>query len=248
MSNSKAHFFTFLLILGIIAPIFSQQMSSNEAHQEKLRAEVYFEQENHKKALTAYEGLYQSGYYSEKSLYRLAFLHEQEANWVQAVYFLKKIQIEYGGDELGFRLAYLEDKLASRLPVDRNGPSMIEANIYRNLPLLSGICLVLLILGACLLFWGRASWLQGFGLTGLSFALLMAGLIVFGQYGMPERAVLTQTTAFHAQAAYASAKLNLPLEPGQSVKIEERNDIWCKVSQGSFRAWVPYFSLRSLNK
>jgi hypothetical protein len=223
-------------------------MSSNEAHQEMLRAEVYFEQENHAKALKAYEALYEAAYYTEQSLYRLAYLYEQKNNWVQAIFFLKKLQLTYGGEEIPFRLAYLENKLASRLPVDRNGPSMIEVHIHRNLSVLFWVCLGLLVGGGCLLLWGKGTWLQGLGLAGMAFALLTAGLVVYGQYGMPERAVLTEKTAFHAQAAYASARLNLPLEPGQSVKIESRNDIWCKISQGSYRAWVPYFSLRSLAK
>lgn len=223
-------------------------MSLNEAHQEKLRAEVYFEQKNQLKALKAYEVLYEAGYYGEQSLYRLAYLYEQQENWVQAIFFLKKVQLAYGGAELPFRLAYLEEKLASRLPVDRNGPTVIEVSIYRNLPVIFGICLGLLLIGSLFLLFGKRFWFQGIGLASMAFALLTAGLLVYGQYGMPERAVLTQITSFHAEAAYASTRLNLPLEPGQSVKIEARNDIWCKISQGSYRAWVPYFSLRSLDK
>lgn len=248
MSNSKVHFFVFLLFWGMIPSVFPQNNPITHPHQEKLRAEVFFEQGNHEKALKAYEALYEAGHYSEQSLYRMAFLHEQKQNWTQAIFFLKKIQWRYGGEEIAFRLAYLQDKLEARFPINNHRPPLMETYLLRSLSWLFWLCLGLLLIGGILTLFGKKAWVHGIGLTGLSFALLIACLMVFGHFAMPDRAVITQETSFYKQAAYASQRLNVPLEPGQSVKIEDRNDIWCKISQGSYRAWVPAFSLRSFDK
>ncbi len=248
MSNSKSSFFLFLLFGGWLSLLFPQQISADAARKQELRAEVFFEKNMHEKAIEAYNSLFEAGYYSEQSLYRMAFLHEQKENWIEAIFFLKKIQIAYGGQELSFRLKYLADKLGARFPLDSAGPGLFEMNFYRNLLPLLGACLGLLAAGLLLVFFARRAWLGAVGLTGLAFSLLIAGGILAGHYGLPERAMLIQETPFHARAAYASTQLNVPLEPGQSVEVIARNDIWCKIRQGAYKAWVPYFSLRLLNE
>jgi len=94
-------FFSLLSTQAIASPQISRADSITK------RAEYLFRFEKYKEGISAYETLYQEGYFTEKSLYRLAFMHEQEGNFASSIYYLRKIQWEYGGPNIESKIAQL---------------------------------------------------------------------------------------------------------------------------------------------
>jgi len=247
MSNNQTYFFIFsvwMVFFFISSP--AQKLTKNESRQEKLRASVFFDQKNIDKAIASYEKLLKSGYFSEKSLYELASLYEAQENWLEAAYILKKIQYHYGSDEIAFRLAYLEEEINSNFLLSKQGLTELETVLFRKQKGLFFGAWGILVFGFFGILGSRRKTILSISIFSCSMAFLLSAYLAYQAYIQPTEAVLMEASSFYAQPSYAATRLNLPLEPGQSIQINSQQDIWFHISQGPYEGWVPFFVVKKL--
>lgn len=234
-------------ILMAFLPLFALAKGDEKARLDS--AEAAFSGGNYLKALDLYEKLLDEGYYSEVSLYRMAFLNEQLQNFPAAIYCLKRISQDFGGKHLSEKIVQLMQK---------NGSAS-----YLTDELWTGYYLL----------WHRYGWIVwlAFFLSGLALAALFVlymsrenpayktalffsgplfGIVAIGLllhlFFAPQRAVILNSTAFYSAPAYSSEYRQFGLSTGETVTISSRKDIWCEIRAGEKVFWVPEFVLREL--
>lgn len=237
-----------LLLLSVF-PLFSFAITPEE-RKEIEAIESLMNEEKYRDALVGYEDLFNKGVYTEKMLYRMAFIHEQAGEYPEAIFYLKKIRKEFGGEMLDQKVAELIKK--------NGGLSYLSADPWENY----------------FVYFNRYYWLiwSLFGLTMgfLVFHFIQKGskeftqwrktlarvslLIFFGtsallahhEFFSPKIAVITSPTAFYWEPGYgAKSKLNA-LAEGETVRVVETHDIWLKVKAGEKEFWVPQHVVKYL--
>lgn len=223
------------------------QVADNPASLEK--ANQLFESEKYSEALPLYEKIYQEGTYTERMLYRLSFMHENLKNYPEAIYYLKKIKMEYGGPAVENKVKQLlQANGATKFYSASGWDSYIQffsqyAIIIWSLTLVAAAFLLyhFITLKAGLPTWRRTA----FAIVLLPF-LAGATLLVLRGFFLPDRAVLVEPTAFYAFPSYAASHDGTSLPIGETVNITGESDIWYEVQAGDETYWVPQWSVRRL--
>ncbi|MEM0999826.1 MAG: tetratricopeptide repeat protein [Bacteroidota bacterium] len=213
------------------------------------RADQAFEQQQYTDALSGYEAIYGEGYFNEKMLYRLAFMHENLKNYPAAIYYLKKAAQEFGNESS-------EAKIKQMMQMN-GGTRLFSADGW----------------DAYLLFYNRYGTLLwiGFAIVGLGMAAtlfvpkrspnslrsvgLISGWTLFAVVGIfllhhlvrsPHRAVLVEKTSFYDFPSYAANSFSNVFSLGETVAVTDEEDIWSLVEAGGREFWVPRRVLRDL--
>lgn len=240
---NKAVFFTIffcVLVISAFADDTSQQLSA---------ADAAFEAQEYTTALEGYEKIYASGQYNERMLYRLSFMHESLKDYPQAIYYLKKAAQSYGNPSIDAKVKQLMQLQGS----DRFYPSSAWNTyllFFKHWGWLVWGLFAASILGiiAHLVLPGDKErvWRKGAMAAAWTVAVLFAGLLFHRSFMVPEIGVLTGKTAFYDFPSYAAKSQPQALSIGETVTIEDREDIWVEVAAGDKTYWVPRYAVRSL--
>jgi len=233
-------FFSLLSTQAIASPQISRADSITK------RAEYLFRFEKYKEGISAYETLYQEGYFTEKSLYRLAFMHEQEGNFASSIYYLRKIQWEYGGPNIESKIAQLLRQYRQGQQPLGNMWTSTQRFIYHHQGNISIGILITTLLIAIFVVAIPHRLARALGIMASTALLLFCLLVIANHSFVPTKGVLIQETSFYRSPGYASEIINLPLGPGTMVDIKEEQDIWTKIQTTRFEAWVPTFILKKI--
>ncbi|RMG67125.1 MAG: hypothetical protein D6722_13780 [Bacteroidetes bacterium] len=209
------------------------------------QADEAFAYAQYSEALRGYEALYAQGVVTEEMLYRLAWLHEQAGEVPLAIFYLRAVQVRYGGDRIEAKIGALMAQSQARAPTGGAWSGYRQA-IYRQQNLLHGLLLVSTLLTIGLWLGVRqpiGGWL---GLAGALLALGTGGILLEQHWNRPTQAVVIQPTACYEAPGFAAPYQHLPLAPGATVTITDQQDIWSQVRWATFSGWVPNHSLRPL--
>lgn len=251
MSKRMNKIFTAFLILffGMLSTSVFSEVSDPEGTLKN--ADQLYESDKFTEAVELYTDLYQEGFYSEKMLYRLSFIHEKLDNYPEAVYYLRKINQEYGDDEE----RSIDQKV--RGIIRANGGKRVFTNnewnfrlFFRNwgfiIYIFFGISIGWLVFNY-IRKWkkqnnGRLiatvfSWL---------FFLTAGSLLFWRSFMVSTQAVIVDPTSFYKAPSYAAERLEGVLSLGELVTIDSREDIWCEVSAGGTAYWIPRMAIREL--
>ena len=243
MSNKINRFFVsflfFFPLLGKTAPLPAKDSLLNKADQ-------LFQYEDFTPAIDIYEGLVEEGYFQEELLYRLAFMHEQQENYPEAIYYLRKIQWEIGGDNLNDKVNQLMDKgNRERLSAgDSWGTYRLFVNHWQWW--LLGALVIFSILSGLLVFMKFGPIPSAIGLVSGGLAVIIGIILIQHLWFNPPKAVIMKSTAFYELPAYSSPFSALPIGVGATVTIIKKEDIWVLVSMGKFEGWVPNFVIKEI--
>ncbi|MCB9231832.1 MAG: hypothetical protein H6581_09230 [Bacteroidia bacterium] len=241
MSKIISRFFHKSIFLGILA-LWGGFLWADEGENLLTAGNNAFESESYTEALADYEAAFEAGAYTEKSLYRLAFLQEQLRNYSRAIFFLKKIQQDFGGDLLEEKVVQLMQKNGSSHYLTSDfWPGYFR--FFRNYGWIIW-SLFLLSLAALI---GRIvvsrdkipAWASS--LTGVFAPIFAVSLITLTHYIFftPDRAVIVQDTAFYSFPSYGASFQHGKLSPGETVDIVDSEDIWVKVEAAEHAYWIP---------
>ena len=251
MYKGKTNIFAAILflLLGMAwQPLLAEVSDPESTLQE---GDKLYEADKYTEAIDLYTALYQDGYYTQQMLLRLSFMHEKLDNFSEAVYYLRKIDQEYGDDEerqlegkvrnimkaKGGRVVFSNDQLNFRL-------------FFRNWGLI--IYLVFGISAGWLAFNYLRKWSGNSNgrliatIFSWLFFLTTGTLLFWRSFMVSSQAVIIDDTSFYAQPSYAAERTQNALSLGELVTIEDREDIWCEVSAGGKEFWVPKMAIREL--
>lgn len=248
MSNNLKIFFTkiFLFLLPLLVTAQNQHLP--ETFEDRLlEANSAFDAENWSSARVGYEVLYENGFYSERMLYRLAWMYEQDQNYPYAIYYLKKAERDFGGPPL------IEDKIKQLLLIQGSSRFFSKDPIGALRKKVGWLFLALF--AVCigwylfhLLYKPRQVpiWRKNINwLVHLFFVPLC--ILIFWQVFLPAKeGVIIQPTSYYAGPGYGAHPLSEAFSAGETVKITGQEDIWYKISVGSANYWVPKFTVKLL--
>ncbi|MBP6640165.1 MAG: hypothetical protein KA293_07705, partial [Bacteroidia bacterium] len=190
-----------LLIFGGWSTKLNAQASSDGALNNLESGDKAFEAGQFTQALKLYEDVYSQGKFSEKMLYRLAYMHENLRAYPQAIYYLKKAAQEFGDKGTEGKIRQLMQRQGSNRFFTGDGWNDY-LSFYRNWS-----WLFFGVFGACILglgvhYWmpnnNMAAWRQ-LAVVGVWAILFLSGAVIFHRsFLMPQRAVLMENTAFYA--------------------------------------------------
>ncbi|MEO0900222.1 MAG: hypothetical protein AAFY71_27670 [Bacteroidota bacterium] len=245
MSNKTKAFFTFFLLLTAFIPSFAY-LSSAQVDSLNERANFLFLYDQYQEGISSYETLFSEGYWTEQSLYRLAFMHEQTENFPRSIFYLRKIQWEFGGEQIDNKIVQLLQKSkAERQPLG-NTWSATQRIIHHNQGTIALTILVVSILLILYVFLIKGRLAQAIGIMATSAMLLVCLLTIANHSFVPAKAVLVESTYFYEAPGYAAKTLSLPLGPGTLVDLVAEQDIWICIRTGRFEAWVPTFMIEKI--
>lgn len=213
------------------------------------QADQAFESDQYTEAMDLYTDLFQEGHYSEKMLYRLAFMHEKLENFPEAIYFLRKASQEYGDRGTSERIRkIMRAKKVLRI-FTSDGWDAYYA-FFRSWGMLiwglfTAATLVLLLhffLPKKYAFKGRLTAYQ----VSWGFFIVMGAILYYHHVETPTRGVIVQGTSFYTAPSYAAENKPEALSQGELVTIKSEKDIWVEVSAGGQRWWVPKMVVREL--
>lgn len=245
MSNILRPFFCLLCFL-LFLPSTHASLSSAQADSITQRAEYLFRYEKFGEGISSYETLYAEGIWTELSLYRMAFMHEQQGNFAQAIYYLRKVQWEYGGENIDAKIAQLLQKFRQERQPLGNMWTLSQQIVHRYLGTFSIILLISSLIVSVLTLVIKIRIARAIGLM-LSSALLIFCLMTLANHSLvPSKAVIVQESSFFSQPGYAAETVLLPIGPGTMVDILNQQDIWTEIQTARFVAWVPSFVLKEI--
>jgi len=249
MSNKmKIYFSLFLLLFSFTLPTeVHAEISSPDLTLS--RADELYDSDQYTEAIDLYSELFQEGYYSQRMLYRLSFMHEKLQNYPEAIYYLRKIGQEYGDDQI--------EKKVRKIIRTQGGKRLFTSDglddyygFFRNwgliITILFGLSAGWLVMNY-LVKWKSKQKGRSVA-TGVSWSLfIIAGaFLVYHNFFISSRAVIVQPTSFYAQPSYAAEKYESRFSLGETVTINGREAFWCEVSAGGQSFWVPQMVLREL--
>lgn len=246
MSNKTLPF----LILLFIIPVLSGLRAAPEEFEKAIQTgDQLFDEGRYSEALEEYAFVYSAGYHSRIMLYRMAYIHDNAREYPEAIYYLKKLNQEYGGKNVNEKIIQLFQK---------NGSYSYRTEDFWS---------------ALLRFYNKWSWLLvGIGLMGvaavlawwflkdklpvlLQKTLLIGGLVLslsvtifFGirSFAVPERAVILADTSFYAFPSFGAESEEDIFNRGETVRVKESADIWIRIQAGKDQFWVPEYVIRRL--
>lgn len=244
--SKKNIFYPFCLLAAAWLILFAPALAQPEIVSE---AESFLAKKDYSAALQAFEKSFEAGYYTEKSLYQLAELHEKAGNYAMAVFYLRKVNQTFGGKLVEDKIRYLVQLAGGKSLYSSSGWDSFLRMIKRyNLAIW---VIFLLLLTAILLFIFRPTLIKDsiarvatpavIGLFVLASTLLFVRLFL-----IPDQAVLVVNTPSFDVPGYSARPNATAISPGETVDIVEESDIWVLVEAGPQRGWVPAFTLKRL--
>ncbi|MEM6265024.1 MAG: hypothetical protein AAGI38_21105 [Bacteroidota bacterium] len=210
------------------------------------QAAARFEQKQYEESLRLYEAAFAQHHYSEQSLYRLAFLHEQGGNFPQTIFYLRTLEKHFRPEAVPPKIRQLTSKFGLRgISHGRSEPFFfyfIRTYLFWG----AGIALGCVLLSLLILRTWKGP-LNRFTRISLSLlALAICGALVFGHLFQSPQAVLIYPTQSYARPAYGAEKVPAPFAPGLTVTIVDSYDLWRRIRVGRHEAWVPDFVLKEI--
>lgn len=205
-----------------------------------------FEKGFYHEAKKQYISLLDLGFFSEKSLLKLAQSAEKDADYAWSIYAIKKSQIYYNTP--------LSDKkiksLSTRLQLNRSelpsGFQTITSKIRHSKMYIFWIVFSLssaLFLGILFLKKGKKKiWLRYS--SGSLVAILVISFIYLNVFASDFGQVVQESFG-REQASFASDKTKVSVNPGQTLKIHEKNDVWFLVSKNGRSFWLHETAFKS---
>jgi hypothetical protein len=193
--------------------------------------------------------VYAIGKYSEAMLYRMAYMHEQLQHYPLAIYFLKKAAKEYGNAAIDAKVKQLMQLQGS----ERFFPSS-SWNTYLHFFRqwgwlfwsLFGLSIAAIVAHMFVMPGKGLAWRKGAVSIAWTLAILLGVGLAHRSFFVPELAVVTQTTAFYDFPGYAGKPTLNAFSLGETVSVEDQEDIWLLVQAGDKAFWVPKTVLRPL--
>jgi tetratricopeptide (TPR) repeat protein len=246
MSNKIIVFSWLFLLSFFLWP--SAALAGNAADQLS-QADQSFEKQEYTQAMEQYKALYAEGYFTERMLYRMAFMYENLKNYPEAIFYLKKASLEYGNVDSDAKI---------RQMMQTNGSSRIFSSdgwdsyflFFNRYGLIFWIAFGLLAAGlaASLLIPARKP-------NSLRIVAKVSGWTLFSILGIffihhlfftPHRAVIISKTSYYDFPGYAGNSMPNIFSQGETVEVTDHQDIWARVAAGGREFWVPSRVLRDL--
>jgi hypothetical protein len=213
--------------------------------QEKAAGDGAYQQNGYSQALIHYEKAYRSGYYTEQMLYRLAFLYEQQHNYTQSVFYLKKAQQAFGNELLTAKIQQLIEAQNGITRIPPTYPVKMRVWIGLFYPYLVG--LMLLCVCAAIFLALRPMRYHVGGVSALAaITLLVGGLLLRHELSAPHQAVVISRTSAYEMPSYAIPLKTTAPAPGATLTITGAQDIWYSVGKGRYLYWIPKKNVRDL--
>jgi hypothetical protein len=246
MSKQKISFSLMLFFISLLIP-FSLQAGDVE---DRLQAaDQSFDKQEFTVSLEAYQGLYEEGFFTERMLYRLAFMNENLKNYPESIYYLKKAAQEFGNEDSESKIKQMMQMNGSTRVFTEDGWNSYFL-FYNRYGIYFWIAFAVLAIGlaASLLIKNRKpNSFRSVGLvTGWSLFTVLAVFFIHHIFFSPHRAVLMEKTSFYDFPGYAGHSLPKVFSLGETVAITDEQDIWAKVAAGGREYWVPKSVLRDL--
>jgi hypothetical protein len=236
----------FLFISFFFVSIFPLS-AKNEDNSQFVRenADRFFDHQCFEDARISYEVLHSQGNYSPQILLRLAYIYERQEKYAESIYFLRKLQYQFGMSELDERV---------RRIIEENGQSSItvvsydsmSAIVLRNKALISILCLMSSFLGFFLCYQSSNTLKTYLGVLCILLSMLGALSVLMFRLKGGQQAVIVKGTAFYEQASYASAHQTGLYAPGSMVEILSEVGGWSQVSIHRNVYWIPNYVLRKM--
>lgn len=198
-------------------------------------------------AANFYTELYELGYQSEQSLYRLAYAHEQLGQVPQTIFYLRRLQWEFGGDNIEAKIQALLSEGQSFTTEDAPSYEWVQWTYQRRWPILIGLGIVAvlaLLLG--LLF--RQAVIRGIGLTMATLALTTGLTVGLLWTVLPPTGVMLMHTKLYTAPSYGANHEPMTLPPGTTVQLLQKQDIWQQIRARGTTAWVPTFMIEPIHR
>lgn len=208
-------------------------------------ANLLFDKHLYSEAKKHYDTLYKRNFFSEKMLYRLAYIAEREGNYPEVVYYLRKVQQKYGGEQLNERIAIALENTGSGGIVFGNNNSFYDA-VMRNTTILLGIILFLTLFSLYLVFRIRNKSARFIGVSILILCILPEVVLVQAHFLQKPQAIIMRESAFYESSSFAAVAQPTVYAPGTSCQIVDKQDIWYKIEVNQKSYWLPSFVLRML--
>lgn len=251
MYKSFTKIFTAFFILALGQLVLPMHVEASNPDEDLKKADQLYEADKYTEAIDLYSDLYEEGYYTQKMLYRLSFMHEKLDNYPEAVYYLRKIIQEYGDDEE----QSIDQKLRGIIRTN-GGKRLFTSNewnfrlFFRQKSLIIYIIFGIAIAWLCFnyLYKGKRNGTPQLVTTVFAwmFFLITGSLLFYRSFMVPTQAVIIDATSFYAEPSYAAERFEQMLSLGELVTIDARDDIWCEVSAGGAAYWVPKMALKEL--
>jgi hypothetical protein len=238
-------FIAFFLALFMV-PFFS---FAGEISDKLAGADQAFDKEEFTVAMQQYEELYAEGYFTEKMLYRMAFMHENLKNYPAAIYYLKKAAQEYGNEGSDAKIKQMMQMNGSSRIFTADGwdAYFLFFNQYGTWLWIGFAVLALGLSASIFLPRRKPNSIRSVGLVGGWTLFAILGIFfVHHLIFTPHRAVLIQETSFYTFPSYAARSMPNIFSLGETVAITDQEDIWSLVEAGGREFWVPNWVLRDL--
>ncbi|HEX2901540.1 MAG TPA: hypothetical protein VHS96_17645 [Bacteroidia bacterium] len=242
----------FLLLVLLIGPNAAQikaEASDASAATTLESGDKAFEAGQFTQAMKMYEEVYSQGKFSEKMLYRLAFMHENLRAYPQAIYYLKKAAQEFGEKDTDGKIRQLMQRQGSTRFF--TGDSWNEyLSFFRSwgwiVFAVFGICIAGLGVHYLLPNKNMRAWRQLTVVSAWALLFLSSAVIFHRSFLVPQRAVLMENTAFYAEPGFSSKHRIDAFSLGETLDIDARSDVWLQVSAAGRQWWVPNWVVREL--
>ncbi|MEZ4777522.1 MAG: hypothetical protein R3D00_30375 [Bacteroidia bacterium] len=212
------------------------------------RASEKFEYENFTDAIPLYEQVIETGYVQEQIFYRLAYMYEKKGNFPASIYYLRKIQWEFGGGRIEDKIGQLMG-VANRERLSAGETwSSYRLFLHHNYFSLTLFLAVLTMLSSVVVIRRVHGIFHAIGIVSGVIAIVFSIILLEQAWFSPRRAVVMQSTAFYEEPGFGANYRSLPIGPGATVTIKEEQDIWCRISMGQFEAWVPAFIVKEITE
>lgn len=232
-------FFLFLLYFNFASAVSPENKLLQSANE-------HFGKGLYHEAKKEYIALLDLGFFSEKSLLKLAQSAEKDADYAWSIYAIKKLQIYYNTPLSDKKIKSLSTRLKLKKSDLPSGFQTITSNIRHSKMYVFWIIFSLssaFFVGTLFLKKGAKRILLRYSsgslvaILALSFIYLNIFASDFGQ--------VVQESFGREQASFASDKTKITVNPGQMLKIHEKTDVWFLVSENGKRFWLHETAFKS---
>ena len=200
-------------------------------------------------AMEHYQKVYAQGKFSETMLYRMAYMHENLREYPQAIYYIKKAAQEYGEKSSDAKIRQLMQRQGTTrffLGDPWNGYLTFFRAWGWVIYVVFGLTVAGLAAHYLLPNPHKPIWRQ-LALVGAWALFIVAGMALYHRsFLVPQRAVLMEPTAFYAQPGFSANYRVAAFSLGETLDIDDHQDIWIQVSAGGQQWWVPNWVVREL--
>lgn len=209
------------------------------------KANLLFEKGLYEDAGKLYDSLIKKGISSENILYRNAYIAERMDRKGEAIYYLRKIQKNYGNNKIEERIRLISET------IDSEGSSKVETH-----PLMDWVnrnqSYILMIMACFILsigLWFRFSankHKRSITLSALAFLFLLQLICLFSYFFQTTSLVIVQKTAFYEAPSFAATYHKDLISPGSVFNIVKKEDIWYKIEFDQKEYWIPFYAVKEL--